>query len=78
VIDLHALALLVPSDPGQGIFDTSQQLGGLVDDGLAIIDYAKKEPFVAIPTIFGPMMLISWAFRRSRKESSNGDWTTRG
>lgn len=76
-MSLLTMLLSVPtSDPGEGIYQTSQQIGGIMEDAMSIVDWAKRDPIVALPSIFGPIGLLSWAFGRSRNESS-GDWMTR-
>ncbi len=66
-----------PSDPGQDIYDTSVQLHAVVDEGMKIVDWVQNEPLVGIPSIFGPIALLGWAFSRSRSENRHDDWTTR-
>jgi hypothetical protein len=64
-------------DSGQDIFDISVQLHAVVDEGMRIVDWVQRDPLVGVPSVFGPMALLSWAFGRSRKESRMQDWDTR-
>jgi hypothetical protein len=66
-----------PSDPGQDIYDTSVQLHAVVDEGMKIVDWVQHDPLIGVPSIFGPIALLTWAFRRSRSENRHDDWTTR-
>jgi hypothetical protein len=66
-----------PSDPGQNIYDTSVELQAVVDEGMRIVDWVQREPLVGVPSIFGPIALLTWAFRRSRSENKMEDWNTR-
>lgn len=65
-----------PSDAGEGIYEASKEMGKVVDEGMSIIEWAKREPVLGIPSIFGPIALFSWAFGRSRKERRLRDWNT--
>lgn len=64
-------------DTGQDIFDTSVQLHAVVDEGMRIVDWVQNDPLVGVPSVFGPLALLTWAFGRSRKERSMQDWDTR-
>jgi hypothetical protein len=66
-----------PSDTGQDIYDTSVQLHAVVDEGMHIVDWVQRDPLVGVPSIFGPIALLTWAFRRARAENRHQDWTTR-
>jgi hypothetical protein len=76
VLLVTALLLLRPSDPGEGIYETSKEMGKVVDEGLSIVEWAKREPVLGIPTLLGPIALFSGAFGRSRKERKLHDWNT--
>ena len=69
--------MILRPDPGQDIFDTSVELHKVLDEGMRIVDWAQRDPLIGIPSIFGPIALLTWAFRRSRKESKLEDWNTR-
>lgn len=65
-----------PSDAGEGIYEASKEMGKVVDEGMSIIEWAKREPVLGIPSIFGPIALFGWAFGRSRKDKRLHDWNT--
>lgn len=71
-----ALGLARPSDPGEGIYETSKELGQLVERELSVSQWAERSADGGLKWLTGFVVVLFWAFRRARKEARLRDWHT--